>query len=67
MTTRAKVIVTQRCPNYNRHWFTRYGMPTFRLPRCVRCGAPNPKWMKERPEMVLSQGEETVEAIERGW
>lgn len=64
---RGESIERVRCPGHVRHWFTRYRMPHFRLPTCVRCGAPNPKWSKERPEMVLAFGEAEVEAIERGW
>lgn len=54
-----------KCPNYTRHWFTQYGAPTIRLPYCVRCGAQNPKWAKERPAMVLSLGEVEVQTLER--
>jgi hypothetical protein len=59
------MATSERCPNHARHWFTEYGAPTFRLPRCVRCGAPNPNWPKQRPDMVLGHGEDAVREIEQ--
>lgn len=67
MTAENHAYVKLRCPGHNRHWFTQRGAPTMRLPRCVRCGAPNPKWSDQRPDMVLSLGESHVAALERGW
>ena len=32
-----------RCPGHARHWFTVYGAPGLRAPKCKRCGAPNPR------------------------
>jgi len=36
-----------RCPGHRRHWFTLHGAPGARTPVCVRCGAENPKPLKE--------------------
>jgi hypothetical protein len=33
------------CPGRARHWFTLWGMPGYRSPVCVACGAPNPRLM----------------------
>jgi hypothetical protein len=33
----------RRCPGHARHWFAPYGHPGLRLPKCIRCGAPNPR------------------------
>lgn len=43
-----------------RCWFTRYGRVGERLPRCTRCGSPNPQWSRERAEQVLMFGEDDV-------
>jgi len=32
-----------KCPGHMRHWFAPHGIPYVRSPRCVRCGAPNPR------------------------
>ena len=31
------------CPGHARHWFTVRGHVGLRSPKCVRCGAPNPR------------------------
>lgn len=38
---------TERCPGHRRHWFVLYGEPGSRVPVCVRCGADNPKPLKD--------------------
>ncbi len=32
-----------RCLGHSRHWFAAYGWPGIRLPKCIRCAAPNPR------------------------
>ncbi len=32
-----------RCRGHARHWFAMHGFVGVRCPKCVRCGAPNPK------------------------
>lgn len=32
-----------KCLGHGRHWFTVYGAPGLRSPRCQRCGVPNPR------------------------
>lgn len=34
----------KHCPGHMRHWYTEYGSTGVRLPFCVRCGNPNPRW-----------------------
>lgn len=36
-----------RCPGNARHWFAPRGLVGVILPKCARCGAPNPKWNAE--------------------
>ena len=38
-----------RCKGHSRHWFTKRRHPGWYLPKCTRCGAPNPKWKDPTP------------------
>ena len=41
---KVRILKTPHCTSGARHWFTEYGLVGYRTTRCVRCGAPNPKW-----------------------
>jgi hypothetical protein len=53
-----------------RHWFAPYGHPGVRLPKCIRCGAPNPPalttddWdylLRFLPDLKTRHGERVIE------
>ena len=43
-----------------RHWFAYYGWPGSSSPVCVRCGAPNPRYDKDR-DPLLQQGRRVLD------
>jgi hypothetical protein len=62
-----------RCAGHSRHWFAPYGVPGVRLPKCIRCGAPNPRplttddWgylVSGDPNLKTLAGEPMVEDVE---
>jgi len=39
-----------KCPGHYRHWFTVRGEVGNYQAKCVRCGAPNPRWKDTESE-----------------
>ena len=42
-----------RCGHYSRHWFA--PIAYLRTPKCVRCGAPNPRPLTEEEQIEYDE------------
>lgn len=49
------IEIHEKCPGHSRHWYTEYGAPTRRVPFCVRCGNPNPRWTASVEKQVIRE------------
>jgi len=65
--------VRARCKGHARHWFAPHGVPGVRLPKCIRCGAPNSKplttddwwWLVSvQPNLKTHMGEPMIEDVQ---